>query len=53
MGPEPPELALLALELDEVELLGLPGGEERGEPGVVLPGLPLRPCRLGFGQLDA
>ena len=53
MGPEPPELALLALELEEAELLGLPGGEERGEPGGVLPGLPLRPCRLGFGQLDA
>ena len=50
MGPEP---ALLALEPDEAELLGLPGGEERGEPGGVLPGLPMRPCRLGFGQLDA
>ena len=38
MGPEPPELALLALELEEAELLGLPGGEERGEPGGALPG---------------
>ena len=47
-----PDLALLAAEPDW-ELLGLPGGEERGEPGGVLPGLPLRPCRLGCGQLDA
>ena len=52
MGPEPPEFALLALELDEAELLGLPGGEGLREPGGVLPGLPL-PCRLGFGHLFA
>ena len=50
MGPDP---ALLAAEPDELALLGVPGGEERGEAGGVLPGLPLRPCRLGFGQLDA
>ena len=51
MGPEPPELALLALEMEEAELLGLPGVEERGEPGGVLPGLPR--CCLGFGHLFA
>ena len=48
--PEPPEFALLELELDEAELLGLRGGEERGEAGGELPGL-LR-C-LGFGHLFA
>ena len=48
MGPEP---ALLALELDEAELLGLPGGEELREPGEEFPGLPLP--FFGFGHLFA
>ena len=36
MGPEPPELALLFLELEEAEILGLPGGgrPRRGRWGV-------------------
>ncbi len=50
MGPEP---ALLAADPDEWELWGKPGGEERGEPGGVFPGLPLRPDRFGCGQSDA
>ena len=48
MGPEP---ALLALELDEAELLVVPGGEEAREPGGELPGLHLP--FLGFGHLFA
>ena len=50
MEPEP---VLLPLELEEallLGLLGLPGGEDRGEPGGVLPGLPRF---LGCGHLFA